>query len=119
MYIPVDQIIESFASQCKIERLFLKCTSVEKLTLACFENLVKNNPQLIFVMIVVKEMPKTKLRAVQNILNKHKNTPVRLFYCTQDESTFFGKLPIPAFHQYEIIKQETLVSVLDIFNGFT
>lgn len=115
---PVEQIVESFAAHSKLERLFLKCTSVEKLTLTSFEELVKNNPQLIFVMIVIKEMPKTKLRSVQNVLNKYKDGPVKLFYCTQDESMFVGKLPIPAFHQYEIVKQETAISVVDIFNGF-
>lgn len=118
MFMPVGEIINTFSNHKKIERLFLKCTSVEDLTLQPFESLIENNPQLILIMIVIKEMSKIKLRAIQNTLNKRKKSPMQLYYCVQDESVFFGELSIPAFHQKEIIKQETSVAVLDIFNGF-
>lgn len=118
MFMPVNEIIQSFVNHRKIERLFLKCTSVEDLNAILFDSLIKSNPQIVLIMIVVKDMPKSKLRAIQNILNKRKSSATQLFYCTQDENAFFGKLPIPAVHQYEIIKQETTVAVLDIFNGF-
>lgn len=113
------ELMEPFIAHGKIERLFLKSTTAHDFTSSLFESFIKSNPQLVFVMIVIKEMSRVNLRAVQNTLNKYKSSPTQSFYCTHDQNLYSGRLPIPALHQYEIIKPETTVAVLDIFNGFT
>lgn len=117
MFLPMKEIIELLTNHHKIERLFLKCVTTEELV-APLNSFIANNPQLILVMLVVKEMPKIKLRKMQNMLNKHKCSASQLFYCIQNENIFSGRFPIPEVHQYQIIKQQTSVAVLDIFNGF-
>lgn len=118
MYIGIDQVIEVLLQHTKLERLFLKCTSTEHATLKSFKNFVDNNAQLVFIMIVIKELPLSKIRLVQQTLHKYKEKPSQLFLCRQEENCFTGKMPVPFFHQYEMMQQETAVSVLDIFNGF-
>lgn len=117
MLLPIQEIIEHLTVHNKLERLYLKCTSSESFSRAIPEFCL-NNPQLVFIMIIVKEMPKIKLSSIQNLLNLHKENAAQLFYCVQSEDIFTGRFPIPEVHRREIMKRNSAVRVLDVFNGF-
>lgn len=120
MYIPLDEIFTSLATikNSKLERLFLKCVSVEKFSVAPFDNFLKSANHLIFMFVVITEMPKIHLRNIQTTLNSYKNGKQKILYAVQDESVFTGRMPIPDIHKHDILLQETRIAVLDIFNDF-
>ncbi|GJQ82085.1 hypothetical protein Trydic_g6957 [Trypoxylus dichotomus] len=118
--ISIDKLLLALSENrnLRIERLFIKCKSVEIFSTKPINAFLENNPDIRLFYIVIADLPKVVIKQTMKSLEKYNDDPRKIFLINQNEYSYTGKVQVPFIHTYEMVAPITHVAGLDVFNGY-
>lgn len=120
VHIAIDKFFQSLNAieTRKLERVFFNFDFVEKFSVEPLEQFLKNNPQLIFFLLLIKECTKEVMKQVQATLNRHKSkNPAKILYAKRSLDDFPASFPIPLAHR-DLMYFTTDIANINMYRHF-
>ncbi|KRT79146.1 hypothetical protein AMK59_7901, partial [Oryctes borbonicus] len=98
--ISIDKLLFALSEneKLKMERLFIKCKSVEIFSAKPINTFLENNPELRLFYLVIADLPKATIKQTIKSLEKHNDDPRKILLISQDECSPTGRVQLPFIH---------------------